>query len=254
MGSEMCIRDRILTLRKSQEGVHDFDDIQRLAADLLLAKCPEIVRFEYPTDVVDILDSLGSEPWSDEHLHRARDLIASKYPEWREDFERRVGILKTIRQQYLAFIVDEYQDTNPAHFRLLSRLWGPRKIVEDADHHGPWDPTICIVGDMKQSIYRFRQAEVTVMRRTVENIKRMNKIEFSRTNFEFRDLAYGRDPRPRSGVDHFKAKITKSSDLPKNAGKWNIVELNRNDEGDPVLPQETVDSLSLIHISEPTRP
>ena len=239
---------QILTLRKSQEGVHDFDDIQRLAADLLLAKCPEIVRFEYPTDVVDILDSLGSEPWSDEHLHRARDLIASKYPEWREDFERRVGILKTIRQQYLAFIVDEYQDTNPAHFRLLSRLWGPRKIVEDADHHGPWDPTICIVGDMKQSIYRFRQAEVTVMRRTVENIKRMNKIEFSRTNFEFRDLAYGRDPRPRSGVDHFKAKITKSSDLPKNAGKWNIVELNRNDEGDPVLPQETVDSRKYGHI------
>ena len=121
---------QILTLRKSQEGVHDFDDIQRLAADLLLAKCPEIVRFEYPTDVVDILDSLGSEPWSDEHLHRARDLIASKYPEWREDFERRVGILKTIRQQYLAFIVDEYQDTNPAHFRLLSRLWGPRKSLK----------------------------------------------------------------------------------------------------------------------------
>ena len=68
------------------------------------------------------------------------------------------------------------------------------------------------------------------MRRTVENIKRMNKIEFSRTNFEFRDLAYGRDPRPRSGVEHFKTKITKSSDLPKNVGKWNIVELNRNDE------------------------
>ena len=27
--------------RKMQENVHDFDDIQRLAADLLLARCPE---------------------------------------------------------------------------------------------------------------------------------------------------------------------------------------------------------------------
>ena len=57
-----------------------------------------------------------------------------------------------------------------------------------------WDPTICIVGDMKQSIYRFRQAEVTVMRRTVENIKRMNQIEFGNTNFEFRTLDNARDP------------------------------------------------------------
>ena len=67
------------------------------------------------------------------------------------------------------------------HFRLLSRLWGSRRINETSDSHGPWDPTVCIVGDMKQSIYRFRQAEVTVMRRTVENIKRMNQIEFANT-------------------------------------------------------------------------
>ena len=155
-----------------QESVHDFDDIQRLAADLLLARCPEIIRYDYPVDVVDALDDLGSEPWTDYHIERARQLITDKHPQWRDDFEQRVGVLKTIRQQFLAFIVDEYQDTNPAHFRLLSRLWGSRKINQSSPDHGPWDPTICIVGDMKQSIYRFRQAEVTVMRRTVENIKR----------------------------------------------------------------------------------
>ena len=59
---------QILTLRKMQEGVHDFDDIQRLAADLLLSRCPEIVRYDYPVEVVDVLDNLGSEPWSDKHI------------------------------------------------------------------------------------------------------------------------------------------------------------------------------------------
>ena len=76
----------------------------------------EMVRYDYPVDVVDALDDLGNEPWTDYHIERARQLISDKYPQWRDDFERRVGVLKTIRQQFLAFIVDEYQDTNPAHF------------------------------------------------------------------------------------------------------------------------------------------
>ncbi len=220
---------QILTLRKMQEGIHDFDDIQRLAADLLLAKCPEIVRYDYPVEVVDALDDLGNEPWTDYHIERARELIADKYPQWGDDFERRVGVLKTIRQQFLAFIVDEYQDTNPAHFRLLARLWGSRRINQSSQPHGPWDPTICVVGDMKQSIYRFRQAEVTVMRRTVEHIKRVNGIEFANTSFEFRDLDFGRDPRPIAGKDVFRKSPKSSSELPLNRGQYNTVPLNETD-------------------------
>ncbi len=156
-------------------------------------------------------------------------MIADKYPQWGDDFERRVGVLKTIRQQFLAFIVDEYQDTNPAHFRLLARLWGSRRINQSSQPHGPWDPTICVVGDMKQSIYRFRQAEVTVMRRTVEHIKRVNGIEFANTSFEFRDLDFGRDPRPIAGKDVFRKSPKSSSELPLNRGQYNTVPLNETD-------------------------
>ena len=239
---------QILTLRKMQEGVHDFDDIQRLAADLLLARCPEIVRYDYPVEVVDALDNLGGEPWSDSHIDTARHLIKTKHPHWREDFERRVGILKTVRQQFLAFIVDEYQDTNPAHFRLLSRLWGSRRLEENSEYHGPWDPTICIVGDMKQSIYRFRQAEVTVMRRTVEHIKLVNKIEFATTAFEFRDVSNGRDPRPTAGVNSFTSGIKSSNELPKNAGKWNHVPLNRMDNGNIITDDAVIENRKFGHI------
>lgn len=235
----------ILTLRKMQEGVHDFDDIQRLAADLLLARCPDIIRYEYPTEIVELLDDVGDEPWRDGHIARVRAVL-HKYPIWVEDFERRVAILQTIRQQYLAFIIDEYQDTNPAHFRLLARLWGSRDFDKTSDYHGPWDPTVCIVGDMKQSIYRFRQAEVTVMRRTVEYIKKMNKIEFANTEFEFRDTNKARDPRPILGQDSFKSGQG-LKDLPKGSRKWRHLEIYNDDNGQ-FVSEERKESRRLGHI------
>ena len=188
----------ILTLKKVNEGVHDFDDVQRLAADLLLARCPDSVRFEYPEKVVEVLDSLDDEPWLDLHISAAMTL-AQEHPKCLADLQQRFSILQTLRRRFCAFIIDEYQDTNPAHFRLLSRLWGRRgKQTDDpARPLGPWDPTICIVGDMKQSIYRFRQAEVTVMRRTVEYIKSINYMEQSEARLgHLRKLNHGRDPRP----------------------------------------------------------
>ena len=127
--------------------------------------------------MVDTLDDLGNEPWMITTL-TGLDSVAEKYPQWRDDFERRVGVLKTIRQQFLAFIVDEYQDTNPAHFRLLSELWGSRNTKQTSDSHGMGSSNL-YCWRYETSIYRFRQAEVTVIRRTVEHIKRMNEIEFA---------------------------------------------------------------------------
>ena len=188
----------ILRLKKSNEGVHDFDDIQRLAADLLLARCPDIVRYDYPRSVVEALDNLGEEPWLDLHIKSALQL-AQEFPKCYVDLQHRFSVLQTIRRRFGAFIIDEYQDTNPAHFRLLARLWGRRMRQSDDPKPplGPWDPTICIVGDMKQSIYRFRQAEVTVMQRTVDNIKLVNQIEMSEPRLQhLKKVDYGRDPRP----------------------------------------------------------
>ena len=189
---------QILTLKKVNEGVHDFDDVQRLAADLLLARCPDAVRFEYPQKVVEVLDSLDEEPWLDLHISSAMTL-AQEHPKCLADLQQRFSVLQTLRRRFCAFIIDEYQDTNPAHFRLLSRLWGRRgKHSDDPERPlGPWDPTVCVVGDMKQSIYRFRQAEVTVMRRTVESIKSINQIEQSESRLaHLRKANHGRDPRP----------------------------------------------------------
>ena len=193
--------NQILARRKSLDNMHDFDDMQRFAADLLLARCPDICRHRYPPAVIDALDGLGDEPWTDAHIARALTLLNDR-PKLLEDLQRRVAILGELRRQYRAFIIDEYQDTNPSHYRLLARLWGRRRRHPDdpAGPLGAWDPTICIVGDMKQSIYRFRQAEVSVMRRAVEAIRQFNIDEEAETRLDhLREPGCGRDPRPVGG-------------------------------------------------------
>ena len=193
--------NQILARRKSLDNMHDFDDMQRFAADLLLARCPDICRHRYPPSVIDALDGMGDEPWTDAHISRALTLLNDR-PALQEDLHRRFSILGDLRRQFRAFIIDEYQDTNPSHYRLLARLWGRRRHhPEDPQRPlGAWDPTVCIVGDMKQSIYRFRQAEVSVMRRAVSAVRAFNLDEMSETRLDhLRQEGHGRDPRPVGG-------------------------------------------------------
>ena len=65
-------------------------------------------------------------------------------------FERNADILEKYQNRWRYILVDEYQDTNFAQYRLVSLL---------AEKYG----NLCVVGDDDQSIYRFRGA-------TIENI------------------------------------------------------------------------------------
>ncbi|MGN0665982.1 MAG: ATP-dependent helicase [Huintestinicola sp.] len=65
-------------------------------------------------------------------------------------FEEHPDVLDHYRNLYKYIMVDEYQDTNAAQYRLVSLLADKNK-------------NLCVVGDDDQSIYRFRGA-------TIENI------------------------------------------------------------------------------------
>ncbi len=67
-----------------------------------------------------------------------------------ELFERDADVLAHYRNLYKYVMVDEYQDTNQAQYRLVSLLAGGHR-------------NLCVVGDDDQSIYKFRGA-------TIENI------------------------------------------------------------------------------------
>ncbi len=70
-------------------------------------------------------------------------------------FEEHPDVLKHYQNLYKYIMVDEYQDTNVAQYKLVSLLTGD-------------NGNLCVVGDDDQSIYRFRGA-------TIENILSFEK-------------------------------------------------------------------------------
>ncbi len=70
-------------------------------------------------------------------------------------------LLHRIDARYRHILVDEFQDTNPLQWQTL-RAW--LEASDEADRH----PTVFLVGDPKQSIYRFRRAEARLFERAAQ--------------------------------------------------------------------------------------
>jgi ATP-dependent helicase/nuclease subunit A len=75
-----------------------------------------------------------------------------------------------LEARYHHVLVDEFQDTNPSQWRLIEHLiaaWGEGIGLA---HGGPLQPSIFIVGDRKQSIYAFRDADVRMLGRARRHV------------------------------------------------------------------------------------
>ncbi len=69
------------------------------------------------------------------------------------------GVTDRLRKRYRHIMVDEFQDTDPRQWRMVSLLWDG----------GRWG-RLFIVGDPKQSIYGFRSADVRLFNKAREAI------------------------------------------------------------------------------------
>ncbi|MCH8565971.1 UvrD-helicase domain-containing protein [Nesterenkonia sp. LB17] len=70
-------------------------------------------------------------------------------------------ILDSYRRRFRHVLVDEYQDTNHAQYRLVRQLTGPTETSGDAMAQVPTPGAeLTVVGDSDQSIYAFRGADI----------------------------------------------------------------------------------------------
>lgn len=96
-------------------------------------------------------------------------------------FETKSEILRRYQAVFKYIMVDEYQDTNFAQYRLIDLL---------AKAHG----NICVVGDDWQSIYRWRGADITNILEFEKNYPKAKVVKLEqnyRSTQNILDAAYG---------------------------------------------------------------
>ena len=116
-----------------------------------------------------------------------RQLDARALLDFSDLLERAVALLRRmdefarsrfrLESRYHHVLVDEFQDTSPLQWELVSLLvqsWGEGAgLVHDAK----LPPSVFVVGDRKQSIYRFRDADVAVLDDAADAVAALREAE-----------------------------------------------------------------------------
>ena len=181
---------------------------RRLSALLDLRRGPDFVQVLHvlrgskakekaPRALKTALESLqdeivkpGLRAWA-EHLHPIvmPVLVAARdaYRSWRRENGRlnfqdlliearnllraRPDVRRALRERFTPILVDEFQDTDPIQAELLFYLTGENPEESDWKKLRPAPGSLFVVGDPKQSIYRFRRADIQTnqtVRRLIE--------------------------------------------------------------------------------------
>jgi ATP-dependent helicase/nuclease subunit A len=139
-----------------------------LRTDALLSLLPRIEQF---VDDYARQRRAAGEPDFDDLLFWASELLRESKPA-RDYFRRR----------YKAVLIDEFQDTDPVQAELALLLTGEEDPGGDWRELRPTPGRLTVVGDPKQSIYRFRRADIAVYDEVRSGALRGSEEQIS-TNF-----------------------------------------------------------------------
>ena len=135
-----------LELTAAKEGgvLEKLTNIQYGLSMSFLIKCVPIVE--------GAMRDLGAFTYFD-YLYYLRNML-------KENASKDGKLIKYIYDRHSYFLIDEFQDTNPMQAEVFFYL-SAEKPVENWTNCVPRQGSLFIVGDPKQSIYRFRSADVT---------------------------------------------------------------------------------------------
>ncbi|MCY3620337.1 MAG: exodeoxyribonuclease V subunit beta [Gammaproteobacteria bacterium] len=88
-------------------------------------------------------------------------------------FDTGKGLARRIRDRYPWALIDEYQDTDRVQAEIFRRIYRDTRLADD---HG----ALITVGDPKQSIYRFRSADIFAYLNTRDAVAVDAKLSLSR--------------------------------------------------------------------------
>ena len=136
-------------------------------------------------------------------------------------------VRRSFRSRYTHILVDEFQDTDPVQAQLLLLLTASDPDETDWRRCRPVPGSLFVVGDPKQSLYRFRRADIVTYASVKEIIESAGAVLALTTNFRSRgdlvDWANGIfqaefPPTPTLQSPSFTPSITGRQEQPATGG------------------------------------
>ena len=95
------------------------------------------------------------------------------------------GAREHFKSKFKCFYIDETQDTDPMQAELLLLMSHEGKVesLDSIDEAQPRPGSLFIVGDPKQSIYRFRRADISIYENVKDIIRRNGEVVYLDINF-----------------------------------------------------------------------
>jgi ATP-dependent helicase/nuclease subunit A len=95
----------------------------------------------------------------------------------------RPEVRRALRERFTPILVDEFQDTDPIQAEILFLLTGAETEEKDWRRLTPVPGSLFVVGDPKQSIYRFRRADIETYESVRRRIAGCGRVVELSTNF-----------------------------------------------------------------------
>jgi len=110
----------------------------------------------------------------------------------RDLLEGEPGVTRGLRKQFTHLLVDEFQDTDPLQAEIILRLAEEEEsFARSAWETVPGPGRLFLVGDVHQSIYRFRRADLEVFRTVRSRLLQWGEAVRLRTSFRSRPALVG---------------------------------------------------------------